>query len=103
MLYEMISGRTPFEGASPAEMIAQLLSRSSLLTFPNDVPRELERIVIRALATNREERYQSAGDLLIDLKNLRLDLDVEARLSRANPDETTIGVPTKATTDETPG
>ncbi len=105
MLYEMISGRTPFEGASPAEMIAQLLGgdSSSFLTFSNDVPRELERIVVRALARNREERYQSAGDLLIDLKNLRLDLDVEARLSRASPDETTIGVPTKATTDATPG
>src|SRR5262249_50473 len=52
-----------------------------------DAPAELERIVGKALQKDREERYQVIKDLLLDLKSLKLELEVEARLKRAVPPE----------------
>lgn len=81
VLYEMITGRVPFDGKSPADVIAAVLNHE---VWPlTGVPAELERIVRKALAKDREQRYQTAKDLLIDLKNLKLELEVEARLKRA--------------------
>ena len=45
-------------------------------------PAELERIVNKALTKNCEERYQSAKDLLIDLRNLKRKLEVDAEIDR---------------------
>src|SRR5258708_30522430 len=52
-----------------------------------NVPPELQRIISKALAKNRDERYQTAKDMLIDLRNLkkRLELDFEIERS-AGPD-----------------
>jgi hypothetical protein len=47
----------------------------------------LERIVSKALAKDRAERYQTARDLMIDLKNLKLELELEAKLKRASQAE----------------
>jgi serine/threonine protein kinase len=81
VLYEMISGRVPFDGKSPADVMAAVLSHE---IWPlTDVPAELERIVRKALAKDREQRYQTAKDLLIDLKNLKLELEIAARLKPA--------------------
>ncbi len=84
VLYEMVAGRAPFEGSTAGEAIAAILHQETLplARYARDVPAELERIVSKALAKDFEERYQSARDLLIDLKNLRLELEVEARLKR---------------------
>ena len=81
VLYEMISGRAPFEGETSSDVIAALLAKEPLpLTqFLSEVPVELERIVTKALRKDREERYQTVNDLLRDLKGLRQDLDVRAQ------------------------
>jgi TolB-like protein len=62
------------------------------------VPTELERIVTKALAKDREERYQSAKDLLIDLKRLRAKQELEAELARSAPADTSTS-PARATDD----
>ena len=49
-----------------------------------EVPGELERIVRKALCKDKEERYQTIKDLLIDLKNLRKELELEAELERSS-------------------
>jgi serine/threonine protein kinase len=85
VLYEMVAGRVPFEGTTPSEAMAAILNQEvlPLARYSRHVPAELERIMIKVLAKDREERYQVIKDLLIDLKNLRLELELEARLKRA--------------------
>ncbi len=85
VLYEMIAGRVPFAGSSPVEVVAAILNREAgpLARDAKGIPSELERIVSKALAKDRQERYQTAKDLLGDLKNLKLDLEIAARLENA--------------------
>ena len=85
VLYEMAAGRLPFEGATTTDVIATILHREppSLLLYRSDVPAELERIVEKALTKAREERYQLAKDLSLDLKRLKQHLELEAELERS--------------------
>jgi serine/threonine protein kinase/Tfp pilus assembly protein PilF len=73
VLYEMIAGRTPFEGLTAGEVFAAILERESppLRRYAPEVSEELQRIVSKALAKEREERYQTIKDLQIDLRNLK--------------------------------
>ena len=84
VLYEMITGRVPFPGETPTETISLILQKepAPLTRFSREVPAELDRIVNKALTKNREERYQSAKDLLIDLRNLKRKLEVDAEIGR---------------------
>src|SRR5436309_8334945 len=84
VLYEMITRHVPFPGETPTETISLILQRepAPLTRFAHEVPSELERIVTKALTKDREERYQTAKDLLIDLKSLKQRLDVEAEIER---------------------
>jgi eukaryotic-like serine/threonine-protein kinase len=87
VLYEMISGRVPFEGASFGDVISGILSKRPvpLARYADDVPPELERIVSKALAKDRDQRYQTIKDLLIDLKRLRQRLEVEEEFEHSSP------------------
>ncbi|MGB7621079.1 MAG: protein kinase [Terriglobia bacterium] len=81
VLYEMVAGTAPFEGTVSTEIIASVLVKEPppLARFSREVPEELERIVTKALTKNREERFQTARDFLLDLKGLkkRLETDTE--------------------------
>ncbi len=55
------------------------------------MPAELERIVSKALRKDREERYQTVKDLLLDLKSLKQELEFEAKLERAAEREVRAG------------
>jgi Tol biopolymer transport system component len=74
-LYEMITGRRPFEGATPSETIAAILRDEPppLTAHLPDAPCELASIVAKALRKDPEERYQVVKDLLLDLKSLQQD------------------------------
>jgi len=87
VLYEMIAGRVPFEGASFGDVISGILGTRPipLARYAYDVPPELERIVSKALAKDREQRYQTSKDMLIDLKRLKQRLDVEAEFDHSQP------------------
>jgi len=85
VIYEMVAGCLPFEGGTTSEIAASILGDDApapLARYSRDVPAELERIVTKALCKEREERYQTAKDLLIDLKNLKQELEFEAKLQR---------------------
>jgi serine/threonine-protein kinase len=84
MLYEMVSGRLAFHGESVAETISLILGKqpAPLARYANDVPAELERIVTKALTKDRDERYQTARDMLIDLRNLKRKREVDAEIER---------------------
>ena len=85
VLYEMLAGRPPFSGLTRSDMIASILNRepSPLTRYSLDVPQELQRITTKALTKDRNERYQTSRDLLIDLKRLKQDLEFEAKLSQS--------------------
>ena len=84
VLYEMVTGQQPFVGATPTDVIISIAGREPmpLASRAPEVPVQLERIVTKALAKDREERYQTAKDLLIDLKALRHELAIEAEVGR---------------------
>ena len=99
IIYEMIAGRPPFAGATSSHIVVEILEKdprplagiSSLR-----VPDELQRIVSKALSKNPDERYQTAKDMLIDLRSLKRRLDINAEIERsASPD--TVGA--RSTTD----
>ncbi len=90
VIYEMISGRVPFEGQSYGDVIAAILSKRpvTLTRYLPEIPAELERIVTKALAKDREERYQTIKDMLIDLKKLKQQLEQDVERDDAVPQNT---------------
>ena len=84
VLYEMVSGRVPFSGETPTETISLILQKEAapLTRFAPNVPTELERIVTKALTKDREDRYQTMKDLLIDLRALKRKMEVDAEIDR---------------------
>ncbi|MGI8640800.1 MAG: FlgO family outer membrane protein [Pyrinomonadaceae bacterium] len=81
VLYEMLSGKVPFTGETVNHIIVSILEKEPLLLA--NAPNELQRIVRKTLTKDVEMRYQTAHDLLIDLKNLRRDLDIQGELERS--------------------
>src|SRR2546426_1709869 len=94
----MLSGRTPFEEETPGDVIVSILTREPppLARYSREVPAELERIVRKTLHKDREERYQSAKDLLIDLKNLKHHLEFDAETERSKESLSSGGATTVA-------
>ncbi len=84
ILYEMVTGRAPFSGETSSHVGVSILEKEppSLRSYAPNIPAEVQRIVRKALAKDREDRYQTARDLLIDLKNLRRELDLESESER---------------------
>jgi serine/threonine protein kinase/Tol biopolymer transport system component len=76
VLYQMVTGKAPFLGETVAVIFDGILRETPTPpSRPNpDVPPELDRIIGKALEKDREERYQTARDLLVDLKRLRRQL-----------------------------
>ncbi len=83
VFYEMSAGHAPFERAGTLEEAGAILHEDAPpleLHFPA-VPPAYARLVSRALAKNQVERYQSARDLLADLKSLQMEIAVQVRTS----------------------
>jgi tRNA A-37 threonylcarbamoyl transferase component Bud32 len=80
VLYELVTGHAPFDGATTSDVLVAILERepAPLSRFMADVPAALEWIVTKALRKEREERYQTVKGLLADLKRLRHRQEVEA-------------------------
>jgi serine/threonine protein kinase/tetratricopeptide (TPR) repeat protein len=72
VVYEMATGRTPFQGDTVAAVFDHLLNRRQppLLTFNPTLPRSLESIIDKALEKDPERRYRSAEEFLRDLRGV---------------------------------
>ena len=77
LVYEMITGKRPYEGETNSDVIASLLTKepAPIASQDGEVPAELERIVRKCLEKDCENRYRSAQEVLDDLERLRRDLD----------------------------
>lgn len=84
-LYEMLTLQPPFTGASPARLIRQASEQEPPRPrkLNPSIPRDLETIVLRAIAREPERRYQSARALAEDLGRFRDDLPILARRTTA--------------------
>jgi serine/threonine protein kinase len=77
MLYELVTGRLPFSGNTPAAIFDAILNRAPepIQELNSAAPLELQRIVGKLLEKNRELRYQTAADLRSDLARLTRELE----------------------------
>lgn len=77
VLYEMATGKVPFQGATSGLTYDAILNRGAVppRSLNPDIPNELEQIIEKALEKDRENRYQSAKELLVDLRRLKRDTD----------------------------
>ncbi|MBO0858618.1 MAG: protein kinase [Chloracidobacterium sp.] len=93
MLYEMAAGRAPFDGPTPIDVMTQVLDREPrpLTSFSYGAPVELQRIVAKAMRKDREERYQTVKDLLVDLKSLKRELEATTTMSYSASANTSSG------------
>jgi len=76
VLYELFTYNHPFDGENMAATLMKIIHAAPppLSNSVSDLPPELEAIIFKALAKNREERYHSADDLAIDLSQLQAHL-----------------------------
>jgi len=83
VLYELLTGKTPFDGETPVEIAMKHLSTTPKppSKLRPDVPRELDMVVMRALAKNPDERYQSADEMEADLERVARGARVSATTS----------------------
>ena len=98
VMYEMLTGTLPYEGATAKEIALQHISGQcvSPMDINPDIPPELSRITLKAMRADITERYQSAGELLTDLEAFRRQQTQAARegegldLISVSPDVTPI-------------
>jgi len=81
VMFEMLTGKCPFEGDGPMDIVSSILKDPTpvLRSAAPDLPRQLERIVDKTLRKDREHRYQHIKDLHIDLDDLREELKFEEK------------------------
>jgi serine/threonine protein kinase/tetratricopeptide (TPR) repeat protein len=77
VIYEMLTGRLPFEGRSFGEVVDAILHHipTPILRLNPAVPGSLEALVRKALEKNADLRYQTARDMFIDLQRVKTELD----------------------------
>ena len=115
VLYELLTGSVPFTGETPVEIAMKHLSQTPdpPSTHRPEVPRDLDYVVLRALAKDPADRYHSAEEMDSDLERIARGIGVSAEtaeaatsvLSRTEVGEaaTTIGPAAAASTTYTPG
>jgi len=72
VLYEMATGKRAFPGESPVTIIGEILHKEPkpIRELNPEIPDELQRIIGKALEKDREDRYQTAHELMVDLRRL---------------------------------
>ena len=101
VLYEMLTGRLPFEGDSPVSVAIQHLSSIPLAPreINPEIPEPLELICMKAMASDIKKRYASAEAMIADLEAFRknpgvdLDIDPESLHTKQSQDEPTQPIP----------
>ncbi len=100
VLYEMLTGRLPFEGDTPVGVAIQHINAIPVppRSLNPDVPKALEDITMRAMSPSLDQRYRSADDMLEDLKEFRKNPDVEVPQPDIVDEPTMIVRPVRSST-----
>ena len=77
VLYETVTGKTPFPGATSVEKLAAVLYHEPEL---ENIPEEISAILKKALQKQPDERFQSAAEMMAELKRQKQELDFEEQL-----------------------
>ena len=87
VLYEMTTGKKPFNGPTPSDVVAAVLKNEPppLAQHLSGTPAALQRIINRALQKERTDRYSSALEMAADLKQLKQELEFAARWQSSSP------------------
>jgi serine/threonine-protein kinase len=85
VIYELVTGRSAFDGDTASDIIAEILKVEPPppVEFAPEVPHELERIISKAMRKDRENRYQTVKDLLIDLQDFKKETEFQEQLRRS--------------------
>jgi serine/threonine protein kinase len=96
VLYEMVTGQRPFLGDFDQAILYSVLNEAPKppTSLRTGVPMELEAVVDKCLQKERDSRYQSAGEIAVDLGNLAKKLD--SGFTRTVPAATAVSIPTPA-------
>jgi len=88
VMYEMITAQLPFVGESLGDTIQKICQQAppAMARFNYELPQELERITMKCLQKDAGRRYQSAGELVVDLRNLAVVMRGE------NSEQNTLGI-----------
>jgi serine/threonine protein kinase len=86
VLYEMIAGRAPFVGVNASEIMGAILNQEPAPLRPflaalGPAAGELERVVSKALSNDRNQRYETSDDFLLDLRKSKIELGALATVS----------------------
>jgi serine/threonine protein kinase/Tfp pilus assembly protein PilF len=94
VLYEMITSQLPFKGEHEAAIIYSILNETPepLARYKANIPEGLQRIVDKALAKNRDERYQHVDDLRADLLKIRREFETSSVLPSTKKPQPSIAV-----------
>jgi serine/threonine protein kinase/tetratricopeptide (TPR) repeat protein len=91
ILYEMLTGQTPFQGEFEQAVMYEIINQDPQppTGLRTGIPIDLDRILIKILAKDRDERYQHIDDLLVDLDGLRKRSEIEKSYteSRLKPEK----------------
>lgn len=84
VLYRMLSGRVPFEAPAIMELLRMVIEDEPRppRQFVHNIPRELERICLKAMAKSLADRYTTAGDMARELRNLLQQDQAETEAAR---------------------
>lgn len=82
VMYELLTRQVAFPGDTASDVIAEILKSEPAppAELSPDVPAEIERIVGKALRKDRDSRYQSVADMLVDLKDYKKEAEFQAKL-----------------------
>ena len=80
VIYEMVTGSAPFEGATTSDVIVSILEREppAITRHSPEVDAEIQLIMNKGLCKEKEERYQTVTEMVLDLKSLKQELEFEA-------------------------
>jgi serine/threonine protein kinase/formylglycine-generating enzyme required for sulfatase activity len=109
VLYELLTGRRPFKAESKDELLEQIIGLEPRppRQYDDAIPKELERICLKALAKRASERYTTAKDFADDLRHFRSGLSVHTQpdasqpKSNVPPDTSVVQPPTPSSSSGT--
>ncbi len=84
VLYELVTGRKPFVGDTPSDILVEILSKEPIpaIHLTATIPAQLDLIINKALRKLAQERFQSAGELAVELRNLKDSLDLNFKAAQ---------------------